>query len=107
MQALGVPYFCGLQASAISGNVADVKTLKAIQKELVALWRLKPVGPFSKSTQAKIDLAIEELLHGIDDTAAEFGELTEGEQDVVRHARRWKNGDSKDRPSMRWSGLVA
>jgi hypothetical protein len=77
-----------------------------IEVEIKLLKLLKPCGAFKHRTKIMIDLAIEELETGVDDTAEEWYELSDGEQDVVNTTRLWKQGDSNDRPSEGWSNLV-
>lgn len=78
-----------------------------IESEIKALKALKPVGPFQKKTARSIEFAIEELQHGFDDTAGEWDELTDEQRDIVLAARQWKQGDSSEKISEGWDGLVA
>jgi hypothetical protein len=82
-----------------------MRTQKEIECEISALKALKPIRHI-ESTKSKIALAIEELESGVDDTADEWSELSDSEQDIVNLARAWKAGDSSDRPSEGWDGFV-
>jgi hypothetical protein len=77
-----------------------------IDEEIFALKALKPVGMFRRQTQKKIDLTIEELEDGVDDTAGEWSELSDDEQATVHDARCWKNSGGEGRPSDGWGTLV-
>lgn len=82
-------------------------TKDQIAAEIAALKALKPVGLFARKTAAAIELIIEELEHGIDQTSDEWHELTDEQQDHVLQAMAWKDGHNTDRPSEGWGGLVA
>lgn len=83
------------------------RTEKEIASEITALKPLKPVpGPFQQKTQRSIELAIEELEFGVDDTADEWNDLSDEQQDIVNTARNWKDGFSTDKPSEGWGLLV-
>lgn len=84
-----------------------MRTKQEIETEIAALKALKPVGKFKENTERKIELAIEELEYGYDDTAEEWNELNDSEQDIVNTTRLWKEGDSDDKPSEGWGALVA
>lgn len=77
-----------------------------IENEILALQNLKPTGPHKDSIQARFDLMIEELEWGVDDTAEEWDDLSDCEQDAVMSTRRWKEGDSNDRPSEGWEAFT-
>lgn len=83
-----------------------MRTKPEIADEINALKALKPVGPHARNTQSKIDLAIDELNFGVDDTAAEWNEMSESERDIVMTTRNWKTGGSADKPSKGWGSLV-
>jgi len=83
-----------------------MRTPQEIEAEIAALKALKPVGPFKDKTAGIIAAAIEELLNGVDDTADEFEEMPENEQEMVWHARDWKDGVSSSKPSEDWGQLV-
>lgn len=74
-----------------------------IESEIAALTALWPVGEFAAQTQRQILLAIEELEYSIDDP----DEFDAAERDVINKARRWKEGDSNDKPSEGWDDLCA
>ena len=82
-----------------------MRTEKEIKTEILALKALKPVGKFANKTANSINLAIEELEFGVDDTAIEFLEMSDSERDIVNTTRLWKEG-GKDRPSKGWGKLV-
>ncbi len=84
-----------------------MRTKQEIETEVAALKALKPVGNFKEATAVKIELAIEELEHGYDDTAEEWNDLNDSEQDIVNTTRLWKEGDSDDKPSEGWGALVS
>ena len=84
-----------------------MRTKQEIESEIKALKALKPVGSFKDAIAVKIELAIDELEHGYDDTAAEWNDLNDSEQDIVMTARQWKEGDSDDKPSEGWGALVS
>jgi len=83
------------------------RTQPEIDAEIAALKSLIPIGQFTRRTQMKIDLAIEELKDGIDTTAPEWDELGESLQDVVMQTTMWKEGDTDSRPSEGWGDLVS
>ena len=82
------------------------RTDDKIEKEIKALEALVPVGSRQHATQQKIDIMIEELRHGVDQTADEWNELPESERAAAEDARHWKEGDTEDRPSEGWGPLV-
>lgn len=84
-----------------------MRTKEEIAEEIAALKSLKPVGYFKDKTKRKIALAIEELQHGVDQTADEFDELGEEFQDIVQQTLQWKEGDTDEKVSEGWGGLVA
>ena len=85
-----------------------MRTQQEIETEIAALKALKPVGPFKDRTAGSITAALEELINGVDDTADEFEEMPENEQDMVWAARKWKwnEGKSDEKPSEGWGRLV-
>ena len=83
-----------------------MRTKTEIDQEIFNLRQLKPVGMHQERTAEKIRVMIEELEFGVDDTADEFEEMTDGEQDCVRQARMWKEGDTETKPSEGWGNLV-
>lgn len=84
-----------------------MRTKQEIETEVAALKALKPVENFKENTARKIELAIEELEYGYDDTAEEWNELNDSEQYIVNTTRLWKEGDSDDKPSEGWGALVS
>lgn len=82
------------------------KTSAEINEEIGRLRALKPVGPFRHKTSDTLELLVEELSSGVDDTADEWSELDLEKQDLVLAARDWVNGNSQSRPSEGWEGLV-
>lgn len=81
-------------------------TQEQVQAEIEALKKLKPFGPFRAKTERAIEIAIEALKYGFDQTADEWNELDDEQQDTVFQAEGWKTGDIKDRPSTGWEGLA-
>lgn len=84
-----------------------MRTQQEINKEVKALKALKPVGPFKAKTTRSIELAIEELEHGYDDTAEEWNELTDEQRDIINCTRRWKESDADEKTSEGWDALVS
>lgn len=83
-----------------------MRTKQEIESEITSLKALKPAaGRLKESTKRQIELAVEELEHGFDDTAEEWDELTHSEQDIIKVARRWKEG-GREKPSEGWGKLV-
>jgi DNA-directed RNA polymerase specialized sigma54-like protein len=83
-----------------------MRTKQEIENEIAALKALKPVGRFAAKTAESIELQIEELEYGVDQTAGEWEELTGEQQSVVNDTIEWKEGHSKNAPSKEWDGLV-
>lgn len=83
-----------------------MRSKQEIAAEIEAVKLLKPVGPHARSTQKKLELVLEELTYGVDDSAEEWNELRDTDQDLVNTTRLWKEGDSDDRPSQGWGPLV-
>lgn len=83
-----------------------MRTKQEIETEIAALKALKPAGPLKDYTAGAITAEIEELVNGVDDTADEFEEMPENEQEAVWAARDWKDGDSDKKPSEGWGQLV-
>lgn len=77
-----------------------------LNAEISRLRSLVPVGTFARTTQETIDVMIEELRVGVDQTADEWDELTPNQQEAVDDARRWKDGKTSIRPSESFGGLV-
>ena len=82
------------------------RTPEEIKAEVGALRALVPVGPFARKTRRTIDLQIEALEQGMDDTADEWNELGDELQMAAMDALNWKSGDSSEHPSQGWGGLV-
>lgn len=82
------------------------RTKNEIRDEIAALKALEPVGVWASKTRRSIELAIEQLEHGCDDTAEEFSELSDEHQDIILQTRRWEQGEINDRPSEGWGPLV-
>lgn len=83
------------------------RTKEEIAAEVAALKNLKPVGAFARKTQATIDATIEALEDGIDETAEEWNELSDDAQSSALDAMRWRDGDTDEKPSESFTGLVA
>jgi hypothetical protein len=75
------------------------RTPKEIDREIKKLRAIKPGGIFKVRTQETLDLVIEELESGVDDTAGEWYELSDGQRDAVTAARLWKDGLRRCPPS--------
>lgn len=82
------------------------RTKEEIAAEVAALKALKPFGLFARKTAAAIQVQIEAVEEGIDDTADEFNDLTDEQQDAARECENWRNGDTDEKPSESWGGLV-
>lgn len=82
------------------------KTTDEIQAEIASLKTCKAYIPrtnaFGDDNHRKIDLQIEELETGIDDTADEWNEFSEDEQSAILEARNWAGGDADESPSAGW-----
>lgn len=82
------------------------RTKKEIEAEIKALEACKAYAPshtiFGDDNHRNIDLQIEELRDGIDDTSDEWDDYLEREQSAIMHARDWKNGDENESPSSGW-----
>jgi hypothetical protein len=83
-----------------------MRTKNEIADEIKRLKALRPVGPYAGATRSKILHAIEELEFGVDDTAEEWLDLDDSEQDIVMSSRAWKEGNTNDKPSDGWGLLV-
>lgn len=83
------------------------RTPRQVADEIAALRALVPVGRWKTKTARSIQIAIDALKDGIDETSDEFSvELTEEEQMTALDAINWKNGDSDDKPSEGWGDLA-
>ena len=82
------------------------RTKKQIEAEIAALTACKTYIPhytkFGDDNHRNVDLQIEELRDGIDDTAGEWDEYNDNERDSIMEARNWKEGDSDESPSSGW-----
>lgn len=82
------------------------RTKKQIQAEIKALEVCKTYIPrttaFGDNNHRNLDLQIEELQYGIDDTAEEWNDYSDSEQEAIMDARRWKEGDEDESPSSGW-----
>mgnify|MGYP006331258897 CR=1 FL=1 len=82
------------------------RTQKQIEDEIKALEACKTYIPsstaFGDNNHRNLDLQIEELRDGIDDTAEEWNDYSEGEQSAIMEARYWKEGDEDESPSSGW-----
>ncbi|MEK6880489.1 MAG: hypothetical protein AABY22_12810 [Nanoarchaeota archaeon] len=79
-----------------------------ISEEIKSLLELKPIGKFKTKIKTKnlINFAVEELKFGFDQTAEEWEEYTDSEQDIVVQTNLWKNGDIDEKPSESFENLV-
>lgn len=82
------------------------RTKDQIVSEIKALEACKTYIPrttaFGDNNHRNLDLQIEELRDGIDDTAEAFSEYSESEQSAIMEARYWKEGDENQSPSSGW-----
>src|SRR5688572_409162 len=82
------------------------RTQKQIAAEIKALEACKSYIPrttaFGDNNHRNVDLQIEELRYGIDDTDDEWSEFSDGEQSSIMEARYWKEGDEEQSPSSGW-----
>jgi hypothetical protein len=82
------------------------RTQQEIETEIKALEECKAFVPhhskFGENNHKKIDLAIEELRDGFDDTAEEWDEMDDWERDAISEAKNWKNGEEDESPSSGW-----
>lgn len=60
---------------------------------------------FGDDNHRNLDLQIEELKEGIDDTSDEWNDYSESEQSAILEARYWKEGDEKESPSSGWDSF--
>lgn len=81
-------------------------TQSEIKTEIKSLEACKAYAPktnfFGDNNHHNIDLQIEELSDGFDDTAGEWDELSESEQGAIMEAKNWKEGYERDSPSSGW-----
>lgn len=82
------------------------RTKKQVSEEVEALKACKAWAPrrdvFGTDNHRKIDLQIEELTFGIDDTNEEWDDLSDEEQSAIREARNWREGEDDESPSSGW-----
>ncbi len=82
------------------------RTQTEIEAEIKALEACKTYIPrqtaFGDDNHKNVDLQVEELRDGIDDTADEWNDYSEGEQSAIMEARYWKEGDADESPSSGW-----
>lgn len=85
------------------------RTEKEIESEIKALELCKSYAPrcnvFGDNNHRNIDLQIEELEFGIDDSAEEWEGLSESEQSSILYARDWKEGEEDESPSSGWDNF--
>lgn len=83
-----------------------MKTPIEIEAEIKALRECKSYAPkmtaFGDDNHATIDLQIEELEEGIDDTSPEWEDYSQSEQSAILEARDWKEGQLAESPSSGW-----
>lgn len=84
----------------------NMRTKTEIQQEIKALRALKPVGVWRSKTQRTIEVMIEELDQGWDITSEEWEELEFELKSAVTDARRWKERESEESPSLGFGDLV-
>lgn len=82
-------------------------TPQQIESEISALETAKSYVPartaFGDDNHRQIDLQIEELRDGVNDSGWDWDELSMEEQASVIEAREWKNGTSDSSPSSTWN----
>jgi len=87
-------------------KIMPERTPDEIGSEIEALKACKNYIPrttvFGEHNHHTLDLQIEELRDGIDDTDDEWNDYTEREQDFILEARYWKEGDEDESPSSGW-----
>lgn len=83
-----------------------MRTPEEIAAEVAALAALETTGPYAKRTANMILAAIDELQFGVDQTADEWSEMPDHEQDAVRCALNWKSGFTEERVSTSFGNLV-
>jgi len=66
-----------------------MRTKQEIQTEIATLKALKPVGQFKIKTASLTQIASEELQFGVDQSAEEWDELSDEEQDIAQQALIW------------------
>lgn len=85
------------------------KTKQQVDAEIKALEACKAYVPrknfFGDDNHRNIDLQIEELRFGIDDTAVEWEEFSEAEQSSILEARDWQDGQIEEAPSSGWDNF--
>jgi len=83
-----------------------MRNQKEIEAEIKALEACKAYIPrttfFGDNNHRNVDLQIEELRDGTDDTADEWNDFSESEQSAIMEARYWKEGDEDESPSSGW-----
>lgn len=82
------------------------RTQDEITAEIKALEACKAYAPkynaFGDNHHRNLDLQIEELRDGIDETSDEFGDYAESQQSAIMEAKYWKECDSDESPSSGW-----
>ncbi len=82
------------------------RTQGQIEAEIKALEACKSYIPrttaFGDNNHRNVDLQVEELRDGIDDTTDEWNDYSESEQSAIMDARYWKEGDEDESPSSGW-----
>lgn len=79
-------------------------TPEEITAEIAALEALTPEGPHCLALLESIEIHVGVLKGEIDNTAEEFNEMTQEQQDAASEAFMWKDGDSPHRPSAAYEG---
>lgn len=87
--------------------IMSERTQKQIADEIKALEACKSYIPrntiFGDNNHRNVDLQIEELRYGMDDTAEEWNDFSESEQSAIMESRRWKECDGDETPSSGWN----
>ncbi len=79
-------------------------TPEEIAAEIAALEALEPKGPHASALRDSIEIHVGVLKGEIDNTAEEFNEMTQQQQDAASEAFMWRDGDSIHRPSASYEG---
>lgn len=83
-----------------------MRTHTEINEEIAKLKALKPAGIWASKTAASIRLMITELENPFDQDGDEFWGSTEEERMTITDVDDWVQGDTDDKPSEQWAGLV-
>jgi len=93
------------EVNAADGPIAAV-TRGEWGDEIAALEALTPVGRFAMKTAGTIEIQVDALKHGVDETSIEWEEMGDEMQMAAMDAFNWREGYNDERPSQGWGGLV-